>query len=268
MAVSKKKSLKQRLADQKKELSKKGSGGYILRQKDEGTIRLRILPTGEDNDFVAEVTSFYLGNTKELGEVLSPATYGEPCALMEEYNVLKNSKDEDDLEIAKKLVPRQKFIIPVIMFKDLKGTQVDEENSERLFQIASSVYNQIIDLYLDEDEWGDMTDPKKGYDLKITRTGKGKFDTTYTVSACKNTPLPKEYQKKVYNLEEMVKGKIASYEETLEKKMNFLGSSHEDEEDDKPIKKSSKEKGKSKTTTKTSSKTSASSKTKKRKKDI
>lgn len=223
------------MADQKAALAKRGSGGYILRQKEEGTIRIRVLPTGEDNDFVAEVTSFFLGTTKELGEVLSPATYGEPCALMEEYVKLKESKDEDDLEIAKKMVPRQKFLIPIIMYEDLKGKKVDEENSKRLFQIVASVYNQIIDLYLDEDEWGDMTDPKKGYDLKITRTGKGKFDTAYTVSACKNTPLPKEYQKEIIDLEEMVKARIATYEETLEKKLNFLGvSDDDDEEDDTP----------------------------------
>lgn len=237
--ATKKKSLKQRLADQKKELANKGKGGYILRQKDEGTIRLRILPTGEDNDFCAEITSFYLGNSKELGDVLSPSTFGEPCALMETYNELKNSEDEDDMEIAKKLVPRQKYVIPVIMYKDAKGTQVDTENSKRLFQIAPSVYNALIDLYLDEDEWGDMTDPKKGYDVKITRTGKGKLDTKYTVSACKNTPLPKEYQKEVVDLEAMVKSKIASYEETVEKRNAFLGntSGDDDDEDEKPRKK-------------------------------
>ena len=258
--ATKKKSLKQRLADQKKDLASKGKGGYILRQKDEGTLRLRILPTGDDNDFCAEITSFFLGTDKELGEVLSPATFGEPCALMEAYNELKNSGDDDDLEIAKKMVPRQKYVIPVIMYKDLKGTQVDTESSKRLFQIASSVYNQIIDLYLDEDEWGDMTDPKNGYDLKITRTGKGKFDTSYTVSACKNTPLPKEYQKEVVNLEEMVKAKIASYEETVEKKIRFLGTSEDDEEDDAPRDRKERLKAKKSTGSKTA--------TKKRKRDI
>ena len=244
--ATKKKSLKQRLADQKKEIASKGKGGFILRQKEEGTIRLRILPTGEDNDFCAEITSFYLGNDKELGEVLSPATIGEPCALMEAYNELKSSGNEDDIELAKKMIPRQKYVIPVITYKDAKGKEVDTENSNRLFQIAGSVYNQIIDLFLDEDEWGDMTDPKKGYDLKITRTGKGKFDTSYTVSACKNTPLPKEYMKTVVNLEEMVKSKLATYEETLEKKLRFLGDTDDDEEDDRPseTKKSTKEKSK------------------------
>lgn len=255
--ATKKKSLKQRLADQKKEIASKGKGGFILRQKEEGTIRLRILPTGEDNDFCAEITSFYLGNDKELGEVLSPSTIGEPCALMEAYNELKSSGNEDDIELAKKMIPRQKYVIPVITYKDAKGREVDTENSNRLFQIAGSVYNQIIDLFLDEDEWGDMTDPKKGYDLKITRTGKGKFDTNYTVSACKNTPLPNEYMKTVVNLEDMVKSKLATYEETLEKKLRFLGDTDDEEEEyDRP--------GKTKKSTKVSSTKEKSKKRRKR----
>ena len=31
---------------------------------------------------------------------------------------------------------------------------------------------------LDEDEAGDMTDPKTGYDIKVIRSGSGKLDTT------------------------------------------------------------------------------------------
>ena len=254
----KKKSLKQRLAEKKKELQKsKGGGGYILRQKEEGTIRLRVLPVGEDNDFVQELTTFWLGDS----EVISPATIGEPCALMEKYQELKSSKDEDDMELAKKLVPRSKYVMPVVMYKDEKGKEVDTENSERLFQVAGGTYQDIIDLYLDEDEWGDMTDPNEGYDIKITRTGKGKNDTKYSVMACKNTPLPKEYKKKVVNLEEMVKSKVSSYEDTVEKLNTFLGTSSDDEDDDKPKKKSSKLKDKT-------SKDKPSSKSKKRRRDL
>lgn len=273
--MAKKQSLKQRMEQKKKELASKGKGGYIMKQKEEGTIRVRILPVGEDNEFVHELTTFYLGNTKELGEVVSPATFGEACALMETYQEFKNSKDDDDLEIAKKLVPRNKYVIPILMYKDKNGKEVDEENTNKLLAIATSVYNQIIDLYLDEDEWGDMTDPKKGYDIKITRTGKGQFDTQYSVSACKNTPLPKEYQKKVVDLEEMVKQKVATYEETLEKKNTFLGSSDDDDDEDETPRKSKLKKKTSKSSKDRSSKSSkdktltkSKSGIKKRKRDI
>ena len=235
--MAKKTSLKERMLAKKAELAKKGSGGgYILRQKEEGTIRMRIMNCGEENDFAYELTSFWLG---DLGEVISPATFDEPCALMEKYLELKNSTDEEDIEIAKKLVPRKKYVIPIIMYKDDKGKEVDTENSERLFQIAGGTYQDIIDLYLDEDEWGNMTDPEEGYDIKITRTGKGQRDTKYSVTTCKNTAVPKEFRKKVIDLEEMVKSKVADYQETLDKLNQFLGGSTDDDDDEeeKPRKK-------------------------------
>ena len=49
-----KKSLRQRMEDKKKELANKGKGGYLMKQKEEGTMRVRILPVGSDNEFVHE----------------------------------------------------------------------------------------------------------------------------------------------------------------------------------------------------------------------
>ena len=235
-----KQSLKERLAEKKKELAKKGQGGgFILKQKEEGTMRLRLLPTGEDNDIAFEATAFWLGDNN--GEVISPATFGEPCAIMEKYEKLKKSKDDDDLDLAKKLVPRKKYIIPVIIYSDDKGKKIDTSLTAepRLFQIAPGTYQDIIDLYLDSDEWGDMTDRDEGYDIKIIRTGKGKNDTKYNVTACKNTPLAKEFRKTKIDLEKMVRDKTSSYEETLTKLNSFLGTSDDDDEDEKPRKKKS-----------------------------
>ena len=238
--MAKKKSLRDRLADQKKKLSSGKSGGFIMRQKDEGTIRFRILPTGEENDFAMELTTFWL--SQDAGEIISPSTFGEPCPAMEKYLELKESKDPDDIELTKKLVPRKKYVIPVIMYKDSKGTEVDEEQSNRLLQISSGIYQEIIDFYLDEDEWGDMTNPKTGYDLKQTRTGKGKNDTKYTINTCKNTPLPKAYSKTVIDLEEMAKKYADTYESALAKLENFLGTTGDDEDEDEvPRRKKSRE---------------------------
>ena len=230
--MAKKKSLRDRLTDKKKQLASGKSGGFIMRQKDEGTIRFRILPTGEDNDFAMELTTFWL--SQDAGEIISPSTFGEPCPAMEKYLELKESKDPDDIELTKKLVPRKKYVIPVIMYKDSKGSEVDEEQSNRLLQISNGIYQEIIDFYLDEDEWGDMTNPKEGYDLKQTRTGKGKNDTKYTINTCKNTPLPKAYSKTVIDLEEMAKKYADTYESALAKLENFLGTTGDDDEDEAP----------------------------------
>lgn len=264
----KKKSLKDRLKAKKSELASRGGKGSVEYLKDEGTYRIRILPMiDEEADFIEEVTSFYLGN--DIGSVYSPDTFGEPCALMDAYQELKKSDDEEDNELAKSMSPRKAYLTPVVFYKDLKGKKVDTERSGKLLKISKGVYQQLIDLYLDDDEWGDLTDPKKGYDIKITRTGKGKFDTEYDAKPCKNSPIPKEFKKPV-DLQAMIKEIIAPYDDTVEKRDQFLGLGADDDDDDAPKKKSkkgSKSKSKSKDK-KTSSKKKKSSKKKSKKGDI
>lgn len=80
----------------------------------------------------------------------------------------ENSKDPDDQELAKMLVPRRKYVVGGIVYSDEKGTKVDYEGKDKGVLIPRSVYQDIIDLYLDEDEAGDMTDPRTGYDIKLS----------------------------------------------------------------------------------------------------
>jgi hypothetical protein len=231
MAKAKKESLKDRLKKKKKELKERSRGGNIIYQK-EGTMRVRLLPTGEDNDFVFEVIQFYLGG--EIKGVYSPATVGKPCAIMEKYEELKESDDPDDKELAKKFSPKRKYLAPVLVYTDSKGKKVDTEKSGKLIQLSNGQYQEIIDHYLDVDEWGDMTDSKKGYDIKLGRSGTTLTDTDYNMSPCKNTPIPKAWAKEV-DLEAMVLAALPSYEETLEAINSFLNMGGDD--DEKPVRK-------------------------------
>lgn len=47
-----------------------------------------------------------------------------------------------------------------------KGTKFDYDGQDKGVLVPRSVYQDIIDLYLDEDEAGDMTDPKMDMILK------------------------------------------------------------------------------------------------------
>lgn len=221
-------SLKERLKQKREQLSKKGSGTGKLLFLKEGTVRVRPLPVGEEEEFVAEVTQFYLG--EKLKGVFSPSQFGEPCAIMEAYEELKSSKNEDDKELAKKFVPKKRYLMPCIVYTDDAGKTIDKEKGIVLVQLTNSLYQEIIDLYLDSDEWGDMTDPKAGYDLKLTRTGSGKMDTEYTVKPCKPTPIAKEYSKTV-DLESLIKEVIPSYEETKAKITEYLNLDPEADSD-------------------------------------
>lgn len=203
-------STRERMLARKKALESKGNGGGMIYPK-EGTLRVRLMNQGPDKELGLEVIQFYLG-PKE-GGVISPATFDEPCPFMEKYQELKGSKDEVDQELAKKLAPRRRYIIGGTCYKDEKGKEVDPERICKPILVPRSVYQDIIDLYLDEDDWGDMTDPEEGYDIKITRSGSGKMDTTYSVTACPGKkPLNPKYVKEM-DLEEIIRGMMKSYDD-------------------------------------------------------
>lgn len=226
-------STREKMLARKKKLEEKGSGNGLIFPK-EGTLRMRIKSPGDDQELGMEVVQFYIPG---VGGVISPATFDEPCPFMEKYEELKQSKDEDDKELAKRLIPRRRYVIGGIIYKDDKGNGVDYEGQNRGVLIAGAVYQDIIDLYLDEDEAGDMTDPVTGYDIKITRSGSGKFDTTYSVRQCKPSKLDKKYRSDL-DLEKIVRDQIKPYDELEEELNKFLNEApDDDEEDDAPKKK-------------------------------
>lgn len=238
-------STREKMLARKKKLEEKGSGNGLIFPK-EGTLRMRIKSPGDDQELGMEVVQFYIPG---VGGVISPATFDEPCPFMEKYEELKQSKDEDDKELAKRLIPRRRYVIGGIIYKDDKGNGVDYDGQNRGVLIAGAVYQDIIDLYLDEDEAGDMTDPVTGYDIKITRSGSGKFDTTYSVRQCKPSKLDKKYRSEL-DLEKIVRDQIKPYDELEDELNKFLNESPDDgDEDDAPKKKkksSSKDKDKTK----------------------
>ena len=235
-------STRERMIQRKKKLEERSNGGGGLIFPKKGTLRVRLMDQGDDKELGLEVIQFYLG--KDKGGIISPATFDEPCPFMEKYQELKGSDDEDDQELAKKLVPRRRYIVGGTCYKDEKGKEVDTDRVCKPILIPRSVYQGITDLYLDEDDWGDMTDSEEGYDIKITRAGEGLMDTTYTVNPCPGRkPLDPKYRKEMF-LEEIIRGQMKSYDELEEMLNEFMGSSFndDDEEDEKPKKKTLKKK--------------------------
>lgn len=227
---------REKMLARKKKMAEKGSGSGFIFPKN-GTTRVRLLSPGPTEELGIEIVRFYIGDHS----IYSPATFDEPCPFMEKYQELKNSKDEDDKKLAKKLVPSRRYVVAGLIFKDDKGKELDYDEKPRGIMIPASVYQDIVELYLDEDEAGDMTDPKNGYDIKIERSGTGQYDTSYSVRNCKPTKLDKKLLKQV-DLEEIVKSQIKSYDELEEELNNFLNSSPEDDDDDAPKKSKKKDK--------------------------
>ena len=224
-----KKSLREKMEERKKRLKNSGGKSAIVFQSNEETIRVRILPLIDNNDdFMVDIQQHYLGS--DIKGVISPSSFGKPCAINDAYNELKSSKKAEDKNLAKKFPPRQKSLARCLFYKDDKGKVVDTERTGKFILLAKAQAQQITDLYLD-DEWGDPTDPDDGYDIKLTREGKGQLDTEYSAKACKNTPLPKAYRKMVTDMEVELAKVIPTYEETQEYIEQFLSIPPDDEED-------------------------------------
>lgn len=220
---------RERMQQRKKKLQERSTSGIIFPK--EGTTRVRLVSQGPDKELGLEIMQFYLG--KDLGSVISPQTFNEPCPFFEKYKELKESKDPDDQELAKSLVPKRRYLVAGTVFKDDAGREVDEDKIRRPILVPTSIYQGIVDLYLDEDDWGDMTDPKEGYDIKINRSGKGKNDTTYTVVACPRpkNPLDKKYIKEL-DLENELRKMMKPYDELEEILDNFLSGGTSLSDDD------------------------------------
>ena len=225
-------STREKMMQRKKQLESRGSGSNIIFPK-EGTMRVRLISQGPDKELGLEIIQFYLGS--KMGGIISPASFDEPCPFMEKYQELKNSKDESDNSLAGLLVPRRRYLIGGTCYKDEKGKEVDPERIRKPILIPSSVYQGIIDLYLDEDDWGDMTDKDEGYDIKISRTSSGKNNTVYSVNPCPGRkPLNPKYVEDI-DLEEVIRKGLKSYEELEQLLYEYLeGGDMPEEEDELP----------------------------------
>lgn len=232
------------MADRRKELASNTRGGYKVIIFKEGVTRIRPVPVPEEVEPAIEV--LYIFINKDVGGIVSPATWGDKCAFNERYLKLKDSKEDMDKKLAGKVKPKKKFLMPVVRFKDEFGKELDTETGVKLALLAPGQYQDCIDLYLDEAEAGDFTDPVNGYDLKMSRTGKGLYDTEYSVRACKSTKLPKPFSKQVYDPEKMARELTPTYEETKEYLKAFLEGVTFDDDDDKKPNKANKKKKKSK----------------------
>lgn len=230
------------MLQKQEDLKTRKGGGYNTFVIMEGKTRFRILFCGDDEDWAMEVTAFFL--SKEIGLVISPKTFGEKCAIYEGYEEMKNSKSEDDRKFASTFKPSTKWLAPAVRYKDEDGKELDSEAGMKPLVMAKSAYEDALDLWLDKEN-GDFTHPLEGYDLKFTRTGKGKNDTKYGAIACKPTKAPKGFRGPV-NLEEVVRSIMPTYKETKALLEKFLNITPEDDEDEPKSKKDKGEKKKKK----------------------
>lgn len=170
----------------------------------EGKNNIRILPPwSEEGIWYREVPYHYGVGGKSV--VCPKRLLGKPCYICDKVAEFRKSSDKGLNEVANDLRPKMRIYYNVVDLDDTaKGVQV--------FGSGVQVFKDLLYYDLD-DEWGNITDVDEGYDIILTREGKGR-NSKYQVKAKKNSsPIgTEEWLNSMSNLDNLV-GKILSYDE-------------------------------------------------------
>lgn len=156
--------------------------GYIEKFTDQNQRLIRILPPKSLLEFLRanrnsnktyDLTDFpwrelgvhYGISSNDKDRVYCPkAMYNLPCPICETVEELKKSKVKDDLELAQKMRLQYRFQYLAIE----KTNEAKAKEGPKFWEISRTPHNKIIGIFQDTD-YGDISDPEEGYDLKVTR---------------------------------------------------------------------------------------------------
>jgi hypothetical protein len=122
-----------------------------------GNYTIRIVPAKANKQNPFKEVYFHYGFAK--GPVLALNNFGEADPIMEFAAKLRQSKDRDNWALAKKLDPKMRVFVPVVV----RG---EEHLGVRLWEFGKEVYKSLLGFAADED-YGDFTDIQDGFDFKI-----------------------------------------------------------------------------------------------------
>ena len=127
---------------------------------EEATVRLLSFSDNDGQPFKERWFYYNIGNNPGL---LTPHQFGKPDPIQNLINELRNdSENKGSYELAKKLYPKMRVYAPVIV----RG---EEDKGVRLWAFGKMVYQSLLNIMLDED-YGDITDPSTGRDIKVVCT--------------------------------------------------------------------------------------------------
>lgn len=149
----------------------------------EYTVRLLAFQNNDGQPFKDRWYYYNIGNSPGI---LAPFQFGKPDPIKELRGKLYDEGSDTSRELAKKVAPKMRTFAPVIV----RG---EEDKGVRIWSFGKMVYQDILNLMLDED-YGDVTDPLEGRDIRVTVTklpGKQFADTKISPRA-KVEPLSRD----------------------------------------------------------------------------
>jgi hypothetical protein len=165
----------------------------------QGTTKIRVMPGQEpgsvDKDFFVLVYMHYkVSPTKPTVPVVCAKTKDprNRCIICDYVKTLRDSEDAGDRQLAEDMGQRMKYAMGVV---PLEG---EDKGKQMVFMAPKVIWSKIIALGGDS-EYGDVTNPYEGFDLRIKKEGSGKKGTNYDCTPVRNpSPIaetPEEIQK-------------------------------------------------------------------------
>jgi hypothetical protein len=156
------------------QLSNRPRVSDVLWKPQEGNNVVRIVPlhSNTENPFI-EAYFHYLGGKTYL----SPITFGEEDPIEQFAQKLREGGglSKEEWNETKKFMPKLRTFAPVVVRKQ-------ESEGVRFWGFGKTVYKELVGYMLDE-EYGDITHPQKGRDIKVEFTPQEKSDTNFPKTA-------------------------------------------------------------------------------------
>lgn len=143
-------------------------------------VKFRLLPGqepgSEDKDFFVKVLLHYKVSPSAKIPVVCPRTLDPhaECPVCVKVNALYKTGNEQDKKQASLMKARSRYNLGVI---PLEGDSPENIGKIFVWTAPKSIKDDVIGLFEDAD-YGDVTDPRTGRDLKLKITGE-MFDTEY-----------------------------------------------------------------------------------------
>ena len=159
-------------------LKNAGKASEHLWKPEEGKQIIRIVPlaSNPDNPFT-EMYFHYGMNGKTY---LSPRTFGKPDPIADFADKLKGDGSKESYEQAKPFLPKMRTYVPIVV----RGKESD---GVKFWAFGKTVCEQILSI-IDDEDYGDITDPQTGRDIVVEFTPKDKSDTNFAKTSIRPKP--------------------------------------------------------------------------------
>ena len=140
-------------------LTNKGGGSNDTFWKpEEGTQTIRIVCPKDGDPFRDYLFHYRMGADNNTS-MISPRTFGRTDPIAEFGNQLWNEGTEASKQEARNFFPRMRVFAPVVV----RG---EEEKGVRIWGFSKTTYESLLNIVLDP-EYGDVTDPHTGTDIRL-----------------------------------------------------------------------------------------------------